>query len=288
MLDPMNIYRDPVKIRLIDDPGLFAVHFDSVLPAAIGFGAGLLGSRGGGGGSGPSVATTQQDVLRPGQISSIDKLTGFLNPQIGQAPRVPGTQLGPVGPGALQQQAFGLAQQLPGQMQFDPQQITSAMQPVGDYAINLFQNRISPDIMNTLGGAGVARSSGAAEVLGRAGTGLASNIAAQFAPMQFQGFQAAQNRQANLPAQLANIGGIQQGFPAEQRAFDLQRFQAQDPLRNPALELALRTAGLSSFENQNVVTPGTPGMFQQLLPLAGQTIGAAGAAGGFGNLFQWN
>ncbi len=176
MLDPMNIYRDPVKIRLIDDPGLFAVHFDSVLPAAIGFGAGLLGSRGGGGGSGPSVATTQQDVLRPGQISSIDKLTGFLNPQIGQAPRVPGTQLGPVGPGALQQQAFGLAQQLPGQMQFDPQQITSAMQPVGDYAINLFQNRISPDIMNTLGGAGVARSSGAAEVLGRAGTGLAAEL----------------------------------------------------------------------------------------------------------------
>lgn len=266
---------------------LFARHFEALIPAAIGFGASkLLG--GGGGGSGPSVATTQQSTLRPGQISSIDKLTSFLNPLIGKDPRVPGAGLGPVGPGALQQQAFGLAQQLPGQMRFDPQQITSAMQPVGDFAMNLFKNRISPDIMNTLGGAGVARSSGAGEVLGRAGENLALGINAQFAPMQFQAQQAAQNRQANLPAQLANIGGIQQGFPAEQRAFDLQRFQAQDPLRNPALELALRTAGLSSFENQNVVTPGTPSMMQQLLPLAGQVVGAAGQAGGFGNLFQWN
>jgi hypothetical protein len=157
---------------------------------------------------------------------------------------------------------------------------------VGDYAVNLFKNRIAPDIMSRLGQEGVAAGGG--EILSRAGTGLASNIAAQFGPMQFQAQQAAQNRQANLPAQLSNIGSIQQGFPAEQRAFDLQRFQAQDPLRNPALELAMRTAGLSSFENQNVVTPGTPSAFQQLLPLAGQTIGAAGSAGGFGNLFQWN
>lgn len=148
---------------------------------------------------------------------------------------VPGMEFAPGGPSGLQQQAFGLAGQLPGQMQFDPSQITSAMKPVGDYAMNLFQNRIAPDIMSSLGGAGVARASGAATELGRAGESLASGISAQFAPMQFGAQQAALGRQFQLPSLIGGLGGQQYGIGEAQRQFGLDRFMAKAPEADPRL-----------------------------------------------------
>ncbi len=245
--------------------------------------SGLFG--GGGGGSQPAVQTTQQPIIRPGQESIIDALTSFLRPQIGQVPRVPGTEFAPVGPGALQQQAFGLAQQLPQQLGFDPQQITQQFQPTAEFARQGFQQETIPAIAGAVGFGGGARSSGFQDILAREGRRLELGLAGQLGQQQFGAAQAALGRQANIPSQLFNIGVGQQGFPAQQRAFELQQFQAADPLRNPALQLGQQVAGLPSFQNLNVVQPGTPGLGQQLLPLAGQVIGAAGQAGGFGNLF---
>ena len=269
----------------------------AIVPAALGFAGASLFS-GGGGGSQPSVSTQQQDLLRPSQIGIVDALANFLRPQIGQAPRVPGAEFGPVGPSQLQQQSFDFAGGLPnflqGQafQQFDPNQITQQFQPTADFARQGFQQETIPAIMAALGASGTARSSGATDILARQGRNLELGLAAQLGQQQFGAQQALLGRQAALPgiagqlgSQLANIGGLQRGISGEQQAFDLQRFQAQDPLRNPALGLSQQVAGLPSFSNLNIVQPGTPGTLQQLLPLAGQVAGTDGQVGGFGNLF---
>lgn len=255
--------------------------------SALAFGGGLLGGQLFGGGGGGSQARVQRQAgTFPEQQQLLRQLASFLQPQIGAAPRVPGMELGPVGPSPLQQQAFGLAGQLPQQQAFDPSQITAAMQPVGQFARQGFQQETIPAIMGALGAQGAARSSGAADILAREGRNLELGLAAQFGPMQFGAQQAALGRQMQLPTQMANIGAVQRGIPAEQQQFGLQRFQAADPLRSPALPLALQTAGQPSFQAENLIRQGTPGMLQQFLPLAGQLAGAAGQAGGFQNLFS--
>lgn len=267
----------------------------SFIGPALGFlGGSLLG---GGGGGGSQSQVVPQSTIRPGQGSLLDRLTGFLQPQIGQAGRVPGQELGPVGASPLQQEAFGFASGLPNFLQSqafqpsDPAQVAQQFQPTADFARRGFQEQFIPSIQGALGAQGAARSSGAADIIGREGRNLELGLAAQLGQQQFGAQQAALGRQAQLPGlagqtatQLANLGQLQRGIGAERQAFNLQRFQAQDPLRNPALSLGLQSAGLQSFGQPGII-PGTPGTFQQLLPLAGNVIGAAGQAGGFGNLF---
>lgn len=256
---------------------------------ALGFAAGSLF---GGGGGGSSTQVIPQSTIRPGQEGLIDALSAFLRPQIGQDPRVPGAELGPVGPGALQQQAFGLpgfgqAQQA-FQGSFDPAAIQANFQPTADFARQGFREQTIPSILGALGQAGAARSSGAADILGRAGRNLELGLSAQLGQQQQAGLQRAfqaPGQALSFASQIANLGGIQRGIGAEQQAFDLQRFQLQDPLRNPALNLSLQAAGQQSFGEPGIIQ-GTPGFLQQLLPLAGQVVGAAGQAQGFGNLFS--
>ncbi len=269
------------------------VKLETLIPAALGFGAGSLF----GGGGGSQTQVVPQSSIRGGQEALIDRLAGFLRPQIGQEPRVPGAELGPVGPSQLQQQAFGFAGQLPSFLQgpafqqFDPGQITQQFQPTADFARQGFREETIPAIAAAVGAAGGARSSGFQDIIARQGRNLELGLASQLGQQQFGAQQALLGRQAQLPGlagqlgtQLANIGGLQRGIGAEQQAFDLQRFQQQDPLRNRALGLSLQTSGLQTFQEPGII-PGTPGTLQQLLPLAGQVFGAAGQAGGFGNLF---
>lgn len=225
-------------------------------------------------------------------------LANFLGPQISTEGRVPGQEFAPGGPGQLQQQAFGLpgfgqAQEAFGQsLGFDPQQITQQFQPTADFARQGFNEQTIPAIMAALGQQGAARSSGAADILGREGRNLELGLASQLGQQQFgaaesargRGFQAP-GQALNFASQLANLGTQQRGIGEEQNAFNLQRFQAQDPLRNPAINLALQASGQQSFGQPGII-PGTPGLGQQLLPLAGSALGAAGQAGGFGNLFS--
>lgn len=244
----------------------------------------------GGGGDSQPTSVQQVQTLNAGQQGLLQRLISQIQPQIGQ----PGIRAG--GAGALQQQAFGVpglgqAQQAFGQsIGFDPSQINQALAPVGQFAQNLFQNRITPSILGALGQQGAARSSGAADILGRAGSDLASQISSQFAPLQFGALQQSLQRgfqapQAALGAagQLFNLGSGQRGIGEQQR-------QSSSPFFNPALNFLGPALGTPAFGN--IATPGfrTPGIGEQLLPVAGQALGGflgtpAGSQG-FSNLLS--
>jgi len=260
----------------------------------IGAGLGFLGTSllGGGGGGGVSGQSTQQlPRLTYGQQQLLTGLTSRLRSELFLPGRVPPSELGPPGPSPLQQQAFGVAGQLPQQMAFDPQAIQGAMEPVGQYAQNLFEQQLAPSAMAIAGQQGTARGSGVLDRLGRIGAGLSSDIAAQFGPMQFAAQQAAQQRQLQVPGMMQNIGAIQRGIPAEQQAFERERFMGADPFRNPALQYLPTALGTIPFDV--VQQPGfrQPSMMESMLPalgtLGGSIFGAAGQAGGFSNLFGY-
>lgn len=266
----------------------------------------LLGSTAKGSVTGQRVE--QAKALSPGQEGLLNSLVSFLQPQIGQPGRVPPTGLGPLGPSQLQQQAFDFAGGLPqtlqgpafGQFessQFDPSQFASQVtDPIGQFARRGFREETIPAIMGALGSQGAARSSGAADILGREGRNLELGLASQFAPLQFgaqqahlgrqfAGQQAQLGRQAALPGiagqlggQLANLGAVQRGVGAERQQFDLNRFLAQDPAENPALSLLGLGLGTPAFTNV-----GFQGFFEP--SILSQLAGAGGAfagAGGFG------
>lgn len=263
----------------------------NIVGPALGFlGGSLLG--GGGGGRTTGQSMQQADIRSPEQMEMLNRLIGFAQPQIGQPGRVPPSGLGPLGPSGLQQQAFGFAGGLPQTLQspafgqFDPSQITGAMAPVGEFAQNMFQQETIPGIMGALGAQGMARSSGAADILGRQGRNLGLGLASQFGPMQFQGQQAQLGRQAMVPGlagqmggQMANIGALQRGIPGEQQAFDLSRFMQQDPFRSPAINLALQSIGIPTTENIAFQGYRQPSMLESFLPAAGQMMGGVFAGG---------
>ena len=250
------------------------------------------------GGGGQETQIAPQSNQRPGQQGLLDAITSMLQGEIEQAGRVTPQRFAPGGASQLQQQAFGTpgfgqAQQaFQNSLGFDPNQVTQQFQPTADFARQGFQQETIPAIMAALGQQGAARSSGAGNILGREGRNLELGLAGQLGQQQFAAQQASQQRGFQAPgqalgfaSQLANLGGLQRSIPEEQRAFNLQRFQQQDPLRNPALGLGLQASGLQTFQEPGII-PGTPGAFQQLAPLAGSALGAAGSAGGFGNLFS--
>ena len=222
-----------------------------LIPAAIGFGISSLsgGSRGGGGGS-----IQQVDKLTPEQEQLVAQLVGKAGTAIAgvTGATIPGMEFAPGGPSQLQQQAFGMA----------GQDISQMMAPVGQFAQEMFQQETIPGIMGALGAQGMARSSGAADILGRQGRNLSMGLAAQFAPMQFQ-----------QPGMMAGLGGIQRGIGEEQTQFGLQRFMAaaqeQDPrlgFIGPAFTSAYDTAVQQGFYQPNIGT--------QLLGAIGPGIGS--------------
>ncbi|KKN06086.1 hypothetical protein LCGC14_1080780, partial [marine sediment metagenome] len=142
----------------------------SLLPLLGGIGGGLAlgGAFGGDGGSAASVQ--QLSNLSPAQTGLQQQIIESVKGGIGQPrTRLTPSSLGPIGPSALQQQAFGLGSQLPGQLGFDPAQIAQQFAPTAAFARQGFQQEIIPAIMAALGAQGAARSSGAANILGRQG-----------------------------------------------------------------------------------------------------------------------
>lgn len=233
------------------------------LPAAIGFGMGAL-SGGGGRTSGQSLQ--QAPTLTPQQLAILNKVIGFAKPQIGLPGRVPPSTLGPLGPSPLQKEAFGLAGQMPGLFAPGPTGISQAMAPVSEFAQSQFGEQYVPAIMGALGREGMARSSGAPEILGRQARNLNLGMASQFALPQLQG-------QLGVPGQLANIGTLQRGIPGERQSFELSRFMQADPLRSPAINLGLQTAGIPTTENVAFQGYRQPSILESLLPAAGMFLG---------------
>lgn len=265
-----------------------------------GLGMGLLGLGGGmllGGGGGGRISgqgIERMETLTPGQANLLDTLVKQLSGIFAQPE---GTV---AGPSALQQQAFGLAGQVPGQIgqfqgmgqqalrglldqpQFDPTAITKTFEPVRQFATKMFEEDITPQIMGRFAQMGGARSSGAQTALARAGSNLAANLSAQMAPYQFGAREASLGRQfagqqAAIPgamglgqmplagaSQLYNIGAGQRGIRAQQMA---------EPWQNPALnflQMALATPGFGNVGFQGFRQPG---IMESIIPAAGMAMG---------------
>lgn len=200
----------------------------------------------------------QVSKLTPVQERLIALLAGKAQPAIEgiTGATIPGMQFAPGGPSPLQQQAFGMA----------GQDISQLMAPVGDYAQNMFQQETIPAIMGALGAGGMARSSGAADILGQQGRNLSMGLAAQFAPMQFQ-----------QPGMMAGLGGLQRGIGEEQTQFGLQRFMAGTPEQDPRLGF-IGPAFTSAYDTAVQQGFYSPGVGTQLLGALG-----AGMGGYFGS-----
>jgi len=208
----------------------------------------------------PYTANTTS-ALNPNQEAFANQFYGQAMPQIGQPGRsYQGQRVADMS--SLQQQGFGLAGQTPGLagpiyggaqniMQNLSQDPSQMFQPVANAAFNTFQNRIAPDIMNRFSNTGSADSGMAQQTLGRAGTDLSTQLFGQLASMQQQamGNQISALPQmanfAQLPtqmgAQMASLGGQQRGIGQEYLTANQQRFNEQDPSKNPWLALGLNT-----------------------------------------------
>ena len=97
----------------------------------------------------------QVEKLTPEQQRLIGLLTKAAGPAIGrvEGATIPGIEFAPGGPSPLQEQAFGMAGQLPGMFEGGIQNI---MQPVGEFARQGFQQETIPAIMGALGAAAIA------------------------------------------------------------------------------------------------------------------------------------
>ena len=187
---------------------------------------------------------------------------------------IPGQEFAPGGPSPLQQQAFGLAGQLPEQFQFDPNRIAQQFQPLAEFARQGFQQETIPAIAGAAGFGGGARSSGFQDILAREGRNLELGLASHLGQQQIGAFERAQDRTGQLPGLLAGIGGLQRALPEEQRQFGLQQFRAGAPEADPRLGL-LGPAFTSPFDTAVQQGFASPGLGSQLL----------GAAGGFAAAF---
>lgn len=233
------------------------------------------------GSSPPTQGTTEP--YRDFQVDLMRQLTGMVTPALGTAGPVPGNQFAPSGANALQNQAFTMGANLPSYMNsqafgaFDPNQINSAMKPVGDYAQSMFQQQTIPSIMAAMGSQGSSRGSGAMDIMAREGGNLSANLAAQFAPMQYQGFQDQMNRQAQLPGiaastagTMADLGGTQRSFGEAQKDYALQQWQASQPWTNPALNYLSASLGqpMGTYSNAPQVGYRDPSWIQQFFGMA--------------------
>lgn len=171
----------------------------------------------------------------------------------------------------MQQQAFGLAEQLPGQLAFDPQRVSQQFQPVADFARAGFQQETIPAIAGAAGFGGTARSSGFQDILARQARNLELGLSAQLGQQQFGAFNQAQQFQQQLPGQLAQLGGLQQSFPEAQRQFGLQQFLAGTPEQDPRLGF-LGPAFTSSFDTAVQQGFASPGLGTQLLGAFGSSL----------------
>ena len=201
-----------------------------------------------GGVKGQSVR--QVEKLTPEQQRLVALLSGKAAPAIQgiTGATIPGMEFAPGGPSGLQEQAFGMAGQ-------------DFMGPIGQFARQGFQQETIPAIMGALGSQGMARSSGAADILGRQGRNLELGLASQFAPMRLQ--------QAGM---MAGLGGMQRGIGEEQTQFGLQRFMAGTPEQDPRLGF-IGPAFTSAYDTAVQQGFFSPGLGSQLLG-AGSTMGA--------------
>jgi len=216
-----------------------------------------------GGVKGQSVS--QIDKLTPAQAELVQALAAQAGPAVSrvQGATIPGMEFAPTGPSELQQQAFDIAGQLPSLYEDIGQ---GTLGPIGKYARRGFQEETIPAIMGALGYGGAARSSGAADILGREGRNLELGLASQFAPMYLQ-----------LPSILGQAGREQRAFPEAKREFELQRFMGGAPEADPRLGFIgpAFTSAYDTAVQQGFYQPGIGTQLAGPLIKAGGLMGAA-------------
>ncbi len=209
----------------------------------------------------------QVEKLTPEQQRLIGLLARKVAPAISgvTGATVPGMEFAPGGPSPLQEQAFGMAGQMPGMFAPGPGGISQAMAPVSEFAQQQFSQEYIPAIMGALGREGMARSSGAPEILGRQARNLNLGLASQFAPMQMQA-------QLGMPGMMAGLGQQQRGIGEEQTQFGLSRFMAGTPEQDPRLGF-IGPAFTSAYDTAVQQGFMSPGLGTQLLAAGGSALG---------------
>lgn len=212
-------------------------------------------------------------MLNPTQQNVLAAMYNQVGPQIGQPGQVyPGQRVAPAS--QLQQQGFNMAsgapqfsapiargaQNIMGQLS---RPVEQQYQPVIDAAMNTFQQRIAPDIMNRFAATGSADSGMAQQTMARAGADLSTQLAGQLAGMKQQGMQTQvsalpqmyqwSQQPTQLGAQMASLGSAQRGIGQEYLDAQRQRFYESDPVRNPWLALGMQLLPSSGMYTENAV-----------------------------------
>jgi len=231
------------------------------------------------------------------QMNWMKQIASYLTPQIGQSgPSYTGERVAPLS--ELQTQAMGLAGGLPGQVSAAQQAANQQLgllasgqwaQPVYDWTSRLWSRDIMPSIMERQAGMDAAGSGGTTEALMRGGQDLASQLAAQLAPLT------AQTGLASIPLmgdvsmwqspvlqQLGLWGGLGQQQAQNVLTADIEKWKEQEPIYSPVWGQLPMLFG-QQVEN---ISKGQPaGMGYSALSSLGSIFGTeagAGAALGLG------
>jgi hypothetical protein len=225
-------------------------------------------------GKSESPEVQRVETLSGQQKGLLQNLAEKMNVLLGQPGRVPGFPIVPP-PGALTQQLFGQNPALVGQSMgavgrglqpLTAQGLQQGSQPYLDSLMGQFQNQVVPEIAGQFGALDSARSSGMANVLGRAGAQLPG-----IAQQQFLG-----QRAAETGAGFQGLG-FGAGVAGEQDRLNqlfsqgrLQQWQMGQPGADPRMKFLPLALGMPAFGNI-----GLPGS-QSASPLTGIGQGMMG------------
>jgi len=145
--------------------------------------------------------------------------------------------------------------------------------PIYDYTQRMFEDVVTPEVMERFAGFGGAMSGGAAQALAREGGTLALGMGAEMAPLWLQS-------QAALPGLAQSQGLYEQQTRQEPLTQAQDIFQAQQPYANPYLGLTEKVLPYSGVHQANLL--GTrqddenfgEGMMRGMAPMAGMAIGS--------------
>ena len=180
-------------------------------------------------------------------------------------------------PGPLSQELQGLAGPLMGQSAealgqglapLTAQGIQQGSQPFLDAMMGQFQGQVVPEIAGQFGALDSARSSGMANVLGRAGAqlpGMAQNMFMQGRQQQLQGGLAGLGLGGNIAQDQDRLAQLfQQG--------QLQNWQMGLPGADPRTRNLSLALGIPAFGNIGMPGSQEPSMFSQIAPAIGPAM----------------
>jgi len=232
----------------------------------------------------------QASTLTGGQEGLLERLTAFLQGQVGQ-PAASFGQDTAAQASPLQNTAFGQVEDLLGSgvsqgaasslnrinQPFDPSSVTDFFNTnVKAPALENFQDEIIPGIRQSFVNQGLGRSGAAVGALADAGTDLGTNLSRQLSDLLFNTEQRTLDRQAQTaPTGLNTLntglgaGGQQRDIMSQLLSGRFGEFLRTQPGNNSALNLLGPALGTRAFENIVQGPSQTEGALGPLTSLAG-------------------